>query len=290
MNEGQEFIDVRRGKADFGVAMLSFDEVAAEKPKPAPSQDALVVNTERKTYAVFDGVGKYGDEVARDASRAAARILSTFLSESDDELLLGEPRLMLDCVSERVALALGERALTTGLAVKVLKSGDTCAWKGANVGDVRAYLVAHDEHCTICHQLTVDEVDEAGNLTNVLGDTGVLSAPQKGVDCAHVHRMTKRPHFGRARRDFFGEVSLKNNEMIISLNGNRPFSLIGFTRKTNVWLALLSDGVYSELENDEYAIAEAIFEEKTLTMAATRLTHDVATALDDRTAVVVKLR
>ena len=273
MNETQKFINAKeRGARCFGEAMMSFDEATGVQAKAYPSQDALMIDAGSEIYAVFDGVGACGEGAARDASRAAARILSTLLV-SEYGFLFNEPRLMLDYVSEEIAMGLSENTLTVGTLVKVLDVGrDKCAWKGASVGDVRVYLVAHDGCCSICKQLTTDEVDESNNLTNVLGATG-------------------EHHVGRTKHSFFGEIMFKPNEWIeVSLNGGRPFSVFGLDEGALVWLVILTDGVYANLEEPDEAIAKAVYESTTPTEAAHRLVNSVAVAKDDRTAVVVKLR
>lgn len=200
------------------------------------NRDAILVNTEKNVYGVFDGVGH--ERGSAEAATRASEFIGEKISSDAKYSSVEEVQDDLKRVLEDVDRELGDIGSTTASVAKIWKQGDEMFLVWANVGDSRVYLLRDEEPN---HQLIQISTDDSGT-NNALENKQITQQQAEKIDQA-----TRKSVLTKE------ELALFNDRNVIwdSLGGGGQATIkSGDIRlKQGDRVALTTDGIHDNLTN-----------------------------------------
>lgn len=200
------------------------------------NRDAILVNTEKNVYGVFDGVGH--ERGSAEAATRASEFIGEKISSDAKYSSVEEVQDDLKRVLEDVDRELGDIGSTTASVAKIWKQGDEMFLVWANVGDSRVYLLRDEEPN---HQLIQISTDDSGT-NNALENKQITQQQAEKIDQA-----TRKSVLTKE------ELALFNDRNVIwdSLGGGGQATIkLGDIRlKQGDRVALTTDGIHDNLTN-----------------------------------------
>ena len=200
------------------------------------NRDAILVNTEKNVYGVFDGVGH--ERGSAEAATRTSEFIGEKISSDAKYSSVEEVQDDLKRVLEDVDRELGDIGSTTASVAKIWKQGDEMFLVWANVGDSRVYLLRDDEPNRQLIQISTDD----SGTNNALENKRITQQQAEKIDQA-----TRKSVLTKE------ELALFNDRNVIwdSLGGSGQAAIkSGNIRlKQGDRVALTSDGIHDNLTN-----------------------------------------